>query len=293
MRIDSGIVAGDEISTFYDPMIAKLIVWGRNRDEAMAKLRYALTQTHIDGLGNNIAFLERILRTDSFANINLDTNLIVREEDFLLRPVQVDDELVVKTAFIWLLNELNTQGIWQKSALWRLNTPTIHIIKVVYQDDTHKVAFSHDNGKWMAHIGENCFILVGKLTDNHVADITMNGKRERVAFNQSADGMTVFDGRFGANAIKFTRPKADYGADDDGDIGGLTASMPRVIVDVRVSAGQTVSKDEILLTMEAMKIVYTIKAPADGVVSEVFYQMGDQVKAGDELVALMVNDEMS
>ena len=76
----------------------------------------------------------------------------------------------------------------------------------------------------------------------------------------------------------------------DGDGGGLTAPMPGVIVDVRVVQGQQVAKDDILLTMEAMKIVYTIKAPKDGVVSEVYYQAADQVKAGDELVAFIPNE---
>ncbi|SPX80966.1 acetyl/propionyl/methylcrotonyl-CoA carboxylase subunit alpha [Moraxella ovis] len=292
VRIDSGIVAGDEITTFYDPMIAKLIVWGKNRDEAIGKLRHALSQTHIDGLGNNIAFLERILRIDSFKDVKLDTNLIAREEDFLLRPtIQVDDELIAKTAFIKLLSGLGKGSIWQKSSLWRLNTPTIQTVKIVHQDETYVVTFSHDKDVWTANVGDKSFTLTGSLTDDHTADMTIDGKCQSVAFSQSADGVTVFDDRFGANAIKFTHPKADYGTDDDGDSGGLTAPMPGVIVDVRVSSGQSVTKDEILLTMEAMKIVYTIKAPEDGMVSEVYYQAGDQVKAGDELVAFTPNDQ--
>ena len=153
------------------------------------------------------------------------------------------------------------------------------------------VTFSHDNDVWTANVVDKSFTLTGSLTDDHTADMTIDGKRQSVAFSQSADGVTVFDDRFGANAIKFTHPKADYGTDDDGDSGGLTAPMPGVIVDVRVSSGQSVSKDEILLTMEAMKIVYTIKAPEDGTVSEVYYQAGDQVKAGDELVAFAPNDQ--
>lgn len=292
VRIDSGIVAGDEITTFYDPMIAKLIVWGKNRDEAIGKLRHALSQTHIDGLGNNIAFLERILSTDSFKDVKLDTNLIAREEDFLLRPtIQVDDELIAKTAFIKLLSGLGKGSIWQKSSLWRLNTPTIQTVKIVHQDETYVVTFSHDKDVWTANVGDKSFTLTGSLTDDHTADMTIDGKCQSVAFSQSADGVTVFDDRFGANAIKFTHPKADYGTNDDGDSGGLTAPMPGVIVDVRVSSGQSVTKDEILLTMEAMKIVYTIKAPEDGMVSEVYYQAGDQVKAGDELVAFTPNDQ--
>lgn len=300
VRIDGGIVAGDEISTFYDPMIAKLIVWGENRDEAIGKLRHALTQTHIDGLGNNIAFLERILRTDSFTKVKLDTNLIAREEAFLLSPsVCVDDELLMTAAFIWLLGELTSStgqndisknSVWHKSSLWRLNSPTTHTIKLCHQDTTYGVVFTHTDDTWTASVGDTQAVLTGELLDDHTIDITMDDKRQKVAFSQSADTLTVFDGRFGANVVKFSRPKADYGADDETDNGGLTAPMPGVIVQVRVSAGQKVAKDEVLLTMEAMKIVYTIKAPTDGTVSQVYYQAGDQVKAGDELVAFVADE---
>jgi len=84
VRVDSGIIEGDEISTFYDPMIAKLIVWAENRDAALIQMHHALEQFHVDGLGNNIAFLDRLVCCQSFKNADLDTNLIQREENFLL-----------------------------------------------------------------------------------------------------------------------------------------------------------------------------------------------------------------
>ena len=85
VRVDSGIVEGDEITTFYDPMIAKLIVWAKNREAALTQMHHALSQFHVDGLGNNIAFLDRLVRSESFKTANLDTNLIQREDAFLLQ----------------------------------------------------------------------------------------------------------------------------------------------------------------------------------------------------------------
>ena len=79
------IVEGDEVTTFYDPMIAKLIVWAKNREAALTQMHHALSQFHVDGLGNNIAFLDRLVRSESFKTANLDTNLIQREDAFLLQ----------------------------------------------------------------------------------------------------------------------------------------------------------------------------------------------------------------
>ena len=79
VRVDSGIIEGDEITTFYDPMIAKLIIWGENREAALVQMHNALSQFHVEGLGNNIAFLDRLVASESFTHANLDTNLIQRE----------------------------------------------------------------------------------------------------------------------------------------------------------------------------------------------------------------------
>ena len=100
VRVDSGIVEGDEITTYYDPMIAKLIVWGKNREAALIQMQNALSQFHVDGLGNNIAFLEKIVRSESFKQAKLDTNLIQREQNFLFSPEEIKPELVVAAAFI-------------------------------------------------------------------------------------------------------------------------------------------------------------------------------------------------
>ncbi|MFX3718658.1 hypothetical protein ACJBQ0_12025, partial [Streptococcus suis] len=89
VRVDSGIIEGDEITTYYDPMIAKLIVWGKNREAALIQMQNALSQFHVDGLGNNIAFLEKIVRSESFKQAKLDTNLIQREQNFLFSPEEI------------------------------------------------------------------------------------------------------------------------------------------------------------------------------------------------------------
>lgn len=291
VRIDSGVVAGDEITTFYDPMIAKLIVWGENRNEAIGRLRHALSQTHIDGLGNNITFLSKILQTNSFKNIKLDTNLITREEEFLIHStLSLDDELIVKSAFVWLLNNLHKSSLWQIHPLWRLNTPTTYDVHLTHQDNSHTVSFCQNKQSWLATLHGKTWQLTGTVSGN-TADITLKNKRQKIGFNQNTDSLTIYDDTH-ANAIKFGYPKANYGQADEGaGQDGLVAPMPGVICEVRVSPNQKVKKDDILLSMEAMKIIYTIKAPTDGIVDNIYYQAGEQVKAGDELVAFTPNDQ--
>src|SRR5690606_4310562 len=124
VRVDSGIIEGDEISTYYDPMIAKLIVWGKNREAALTQMHHALGQFHVDGLGNNIAFLDRLVLCDSFRNAHLDTDLIQRAEQVLLKPsADISAELVVSAALIEVLarqaqNPVRSNPVWQQKAFW-------------------------------------------------------------------------------------------------------------------------------------------------------------------------------
>ena len=123
VRVDSGIVQGDEITTYYDPMISKLIVWGKNRDEALVQMHHALGHFHVEGLGNNIAFLDRIIRCDSFKNADLDTNLIQREDEFLFKNIRTaDTNLIIIAAFTELLNRFKANKtannpVWQNQSI--------------------------------------------------------------------------------------------------------------------------------------------------------------------------------
>ncbi len=97
MRVDTGVEEGDEITPFYDPMIAKLIVWDESRDGALARMRKALADYQVAGLTTNIDFLSRLVACPAFAGADLDTGLIERQKDFLFpeaQPVPRDALLV-------------------------------------------------------------------------------------------------------------------------------------------------------------------------------------------------------
>ena len=288
VRVDSGIVEGDEISTYYDPMIAKLIVWGKNREAALTQMHHALGQFHVDGLGNNIAFLDRLVLCDSFKNANLDTGLIQREEAFLLKPsAEINAELVVSAALIELLtrqaqNPVANNSVWQQKSFWRLNQQNAHTVQLQRNSLTLKVQFNTQDQGFVAHYNGQQFAVQGQFIDAHTLALQLNAKQQKLAFSQNENGITLFHN---GQTHSFDYIKPDYQQQDEqGAENNLTAPMPGVITQVLVAANARVKKDDVLMTLEAMKIEYSIRAPFDGIVASSYFQAGDQVKAGDELV---------
>ena len=288
VRVDSGIVEGDEITTFYDPMIAKLIVWAKNREAALTQMHHALSQFHVDGLGNNIAFLDRLVRSESFKTANLDTNLIQREEAFLLQHNETaSSELIITAALIELLsrfssNKTAANPVWQAESLWRLNINASYAIKLALNDEEHKVYFSPAAKGFTAKYNGHSVFIQGELLEAHLAKIECATSKKTYAYSSNAQGLTLYaDGQ----SYKFAHIQPNFNTEDDAsDANNLKAPMPGVITQVLVQNNSAVKKDDVLLTLEAMKIEYSIRAPHDGIVSAAYFQVGDQVKAGDELV---------
>lgn len=288
VRVDSGIVEGDEISTYYDPMIAKLIVWGKNREAALTQMHHALGQFHVDGLGNNIAFLDRLVLCDSFKNAHLDTGLIQREEELLLKSsADISVELVVTAALIELLSRLaqnptSNNPVWQQKAFWRLNQQNIYTIKLQCNDVLRVVSFKALENSFLANYEGQTLTIQGELLDQHLLQLNLAGQQQKLAFSRTEHGITLFQN---GQSYEFTYLKSDFnGRDEQCTENNLTAPMPGVITQVLVAANDKVKKDDVLLTLEAMKIEYTIRAPHDGIIANSYFQKGDQVKAGDELV---------
>lgn len=290
VRVDSGIVEGDEITTFYDPMIAKLIVWAPNRDSALLQMHRALGEFHVEGLGNNIAFLDRIVRCDSFKHAKLDTNLIQREHAALFEfEQQLDDQLIIASALIELLlkmqhNQSQHASIWNSTALWRINIAQQQKIELLQQAQSHQVSFSAGQhaDDFIAHYQGQQYHIRGQLRHKHQVTVEMGKQRWQLSFSRNDDALTVFHN---SQTHRFDLPQQQYLQDDQaGHDAGLKAPMPGVITQVLVAANTAVKKDDVLLTLEAMKIEYSIRAPHDGTVAAHYFQVGDQVKSGDELL---------
>ena len=293
VRVDSGVREGDAISPFYDSMVAKLIVHGDTREQALARLDEALTQTHIVGLATNVQFLRRVARTDAFAQAKLDTALIQREQAVLFHQEPVGLPLAAAAAVAQtLLNERASEGVDPFSRRDGFHTHGVvqRRFEFEFGDEHAKALLTYERGGSLhLAVGEGDAAVAGPLVFNAVAqgiELQFAGQRTRAAVYAQGEVDHVFTplGATQITAIDLLAHSGETAAEG----GRLTAPMPGKVVSFAVKAGDAVTKGQPLAVMEAMKMEHTIAAPADGVVQELLYAPGDQVTEGAELLKLVV-----
>ncbi len=298
VRIDSGVRAGDAISPFYDPMIAKLIVWGKDRQEALARMAQALSEYQIVGLASNIAFLTRLIKSPAFSHADLDTGLIERNQEVLFPdPPAAPLAVLALAAVSLLLSEKSTVAAndpWLSNAGWRMNAVLHRQLDFADETRAYPVTIGYLAQGWTVQQGEMCttVVLSGQqaphLTSHLTPHLTLQVGDFTVSGDVVRDGdlMHVFTGGV-HTTLTYTDPLAHAG-EAEAEGGRLTAPMPGKIVAVLVAVGESVEKGAPLLIMEAMKMEHTIAAPTAGVVAELLYAIGDQVGEGAQLLSFKV-----
>jgi 3-methylcrotonyl-CoA carboxylase alpha subunit len=287
VRVDDGVREGDAISPFYDSMIAKLIVHGDTREQALARLDEALGQTHIVGLATNVQFLRYVVRSPSFAQANLDTALIQREQAVLFNQEPVGLPLAAAAAIAQaLLQEKAEEGAdpFSRRDGWRSHGLAVRRFAFEFQGQPAQaeLTYLHD-GALTLTVGNVSGALAFGVTPKGI-EIHFAGQRLLASVYTQGESDHVFSDR-GATQILAIDLLAHAG-EGQADTGRLTAPMPGKVVSFAVKAGDKVSKGQALAVMEAMKMEHTIAAPADGVVGEVLFAPGDQVSEGAELLRL-------
>ncbi len=276
VRVDSGVRQGDTITPFYDPMIAKLIVWGEDRQQALSRLSDALGHTQVVGLATNVGFLKRLAESKPFATADLDTGLIARNHDALF-PAETkpaEGVLALATAAVLAEEEAAAENDpWSSRSGWRVNQLLVRTLKL----GAHEVRITY------AHDG---YRLDGKaLTvrrDGVDFALQLGGQPVRGTVVRAGETLHVFHGGV-TTALELFDALAHAG-DDDAHGGKLAAPMPGKIVALLAAKGAKVSKGTPLLVMEAMKMEHTITAPSDGTVEDFLFAAGDQVAEGAELL---------
>ena len=293
-RLDTGFGEGDEVSAHYDSMIAKLIVWGEDRAQALARLSQALGQTQVLGLHTNVPFLRRLVQTQAFASADLDTALIEREHAALFNVPALERPwalaAVAAQELLTLQDRAQHPGadVWQRLGPWRLHGPARLLRRWEVDGQTSDVVVEHESVaegdvRFTLHgneLGQTWHACSGASAEQVV--LWRDGHRQTLRVIATPSGTTVTLGLRQAQVLTrdpllSAAAQADHG-------GGVTAPMPGKVLSLLVPEGASVQRGQALAIMEAMKMEHTLSAPGDGVVQAWLYQPGDQVAEGAALL---------
>jgi 3-methylcrotonyl-CoA carboxylase alpha subunit len=318
VRVDAGVREGDAISPYYDSMIAKLIVWGADREQALARMQAALAQTHIVGLHTNVAFLGRVVQSKAFSTADLDTALIERERAALFDAPALALPLAAAAVVARKLRgeaAQQTNDPWSRRDGWRMQGGAQRRLHLNWQGQNEVLTLerTHDGltllgigapipvasrqapqggqenlgaaRRSLAH-GERWPLSFTALSAD-VFDVQLGPTRQTLTVYAQGERYTVFALEAQATLTEFDRiANAAHAGEGASEGGRLTAPMPGKLIAFLAQPGQEVKQGQPLAVMEAMKMEHTITAPRDGLVAELLYAVGDQVSEGEELLKL-------
>ena len=289
VRVDTGVEQGDAITPYYDPMVAKLIVWDVDRDAALRRMREALALCEVGGVTTNGPFLARLVATDSFARAKLDTALIEREHEALFPANDALDDTA------WLLAALASQALrptppaepadphspWQSGDGWRLGAPAWQRIALEHDAVRREIQLRADRDGWRVNAGDRELPANVRHQDGTLR-IALDGRQWALRAWQDGPRLHLFGHDHGH---PFLRHDAIAEADQPAaEQGGLTAPMPGRVVALPVTPGSRVTRGTPLVVLEAMKMEHGLNAPSDGVLKGYRVAVGELVAEGVVLV---------
>ena len=303
VRVDTGVNEGDAITPYYDSMIAKLIVWGEDRAQALARLDAALAQTHLMGVNNNVSFLRAVARTQAFSTADLDTSLIERQRGELFGRTGLIVFEVIAGVAAHVLATLSAASAgdrdpWSRRDGWRMHGKAVQRLSLeLYGEPRELCITSRHDGKTIVSIDNAAGTplefefharALGHGRHEVVMSRTLNGGVESFRYTPTVysvgDQLGVFSIN-GSEHVTVVDPLAHAG-EGHKEAGRLTAPMPGKVIAYLVKAGDAIKTGQPLAVLEAMKMEHTIAAPRDGTVAELLFAPGDQVSEGGELLTL-------
>ena len=285
LRYDTGVRSGDEVTPHYDPMLAKVIAWGENRDEARRRLIRALEDTTVFGVTTNRYFLSRIIADSTFGAGEATTAFLQQafSDDPSLQPAKPQIRQLALAACV-LAHGMAGQQAWSNAPA--TNTP----MKLDTGDEVVELLVQSSGNKLSCRLGDERHEMTVTSVQDGVLCIIDNGIRQRCQYHR--DGDSLYLQAFGESwSVTDLTHQPAAGANGTGS-GRIQASMDGAIIDVLVEPGQTVRQGETLVILEAMKMEHPVKADCDGVVSQVLTNKGDQVKR-NQLLAEITTGEAS
>jgi 3-methylcrotonyl-CoA carboxylase alpha subunit len=295
IRVDAGYAAGDAVSIHYDAMLAKVIVHGDSRAQALARLLYALEACGIAGVANNLDLLHRIAAHPDFAIGGVDTGFIARHADTLLVRTPPSDDVLAAAALAVLADAAATAGQqaaasrdpyspWHARDQWWLNLPSERVLQFHAGDSIHAISVRRDGSAWRMTTGGRTLHASGIHHADGWLEMTLDDARFRMRVMHDGETVSV---RHNGATFRLDLPDPIAHAEVEDESGGrLIAPLPGQVTQVLTEAGAAVTRGQVLVVLEAMKTVFRLTATTDGVVERIACRVGETVEEGQVLVHL-------
>jgi 3-methylcrotonyl-CoA carboxylase alpha subunit len=292
VRLDGGVIEGDTVTIFYDPMIAKLIVWDVDRASALQRMREALAACEIAGPKSNVAFLERLVRHPAIIEHRIDTGYLDRHlDEFISGDAEPDSRTLFAAAVAALLhdeahvlcNAADPYSPWNRADAWRVGHAGKRLVALSANGQRFEVESWGHAGTYRLQGGEVRCTVEDALRDDRSLSARFDGAAARFEVRADASRILLHD----ADGVRwrFDRVPAFAWETSDSTAGNqVAAPMPGRIVLVKAKPGDTVEAGQELLVMEAMKMELSLKAPRAGTIESIGAAASDFVEADTVLI---------
>lgn len=284
VRIDTGVVQGDEISPFYDPMIAKLIVHDESRELALARLSAALEQFHLAGFSCNVSFLHTLANHPTFVQGAPDTHFIEEQGDSLIQIDQTHtliSQIIASFSYLTSLKEHKTANAWNSLNGFKLNADAT--IKLPFTNAT--ITATANTEGYTIHLDGVDYTTTGSI-ENNLCTLFINGDKHTAHVQKHEAAITVM---YKALQSSYELVDKHYISEHESDALPLAAPLNGTVVKHLVDIGSEIKKGDTVVIIEAMKMEYTLTAPHDGVLQSYCFAEGELVSHGALLA--IVTDE--
>jgi 3-methylcrotonyl-CoA carboxylase alpha subunit len=281
LRLDVGFEGGDEVSSFYDPMLGKIIAWGGSRAAAIGVLRRGLADLEITGVLTNRALLASVLADEEFLRANVATDFLrVRAAHLAFGEAAPTDEDLVLAALWYTTRDRGIEAPWQDTRGWRLGAAP----RSAWRFGERLVTVEAGSPTTICRIAGREFA-ASVLASGAWFDVELAGRRVRAHMVEVGSQLHVFaNGGHAALRLALTEDALDVEA--VAEEGSLKTPLPGTVVALHVSEGQRVPRGAALVTVEAMKMEHTLTAPHAGIVGRVLVGVADRVPADAVLLEL-------
>jgi acetyl-CoA/propionyl-CoA carboxylase biotin carboxyl carrier protein len=288
-RVDTGVAPGDEVTTAYDPLLAKIVAAGADRAAALARLDAGLADYHLLGVGTNVAFLRALLAGDDVRAGRLDTGLVERVRQGHTGGGEPDAHVLAAAALVRRLAREPAGGVVDPFAIpdgWRLGESAWTPVELAWGDEGRAtVAVRGPLEALQVRVDDGAPRDVAARRDGDWLAVTVDGVTRRV-LTADADG-ELWVARAGHTwALRERSPLAAARTVAPDEAGPLVAPLPGTVADVAVAAGEAVEAGQTLMVVEAMKMRHPVTAPRAGRVAAVHAAVGEQVAIQQPLIEL-------